>query len=93
MTSNTTISSCTVLPLSVVVPWAGERVNVVTPPNRSIKCSRTAAYFSAPGASEGPVQKRSIPNKKSSATVTTAESSSDPRQPRRFEKKKNMSLP
>jgi hypothetical protein len=37
-----------------------------------------------------PVQKRSIPNMKSSATVTTAESSSDPRQPRRFEKKKNI---
>jgi hypothetical protein len=33
-----------------------------------------------------------MPEKKSSATVTVAESSSDPRQPRRFEKKKNMSL-
>jgi hypothetical protein len=48
MTSNTTISSCTVLPLSVVVSWAGDRVNAVTPPNRSIKCSRTAVYFSGP---------------------------------------------
>jgi hypothetical protein len=37
-----------------------------------------------------PVQKRSIPNTKSSATVTAAESSSDPRQPSRFEKKKNI---
>jgi hypothetical protein len=34
-----------------------------------------------------PVQKRSIPNMKTSATVTAAESISDPRQPRRFEKK------
>jgi hypothetical protein len=36
------------------------------------------------------VQKWSVPNMKSRATVTTADSSSDPRQPRRFEKKKNM---
>jgi hypothetical protein len=35
-------------------------------------------------------QPRSIPNMKSSATVTAAEISNDPRQPNRFEKKKNM---
>jgi hypothetical protein len=35
-------------------------------------------------------QKRSIPKMKSSAIVTTAESTSDPRQPRRFEKEKKM---
>ena len=37
-----------------------------------------------------PVQKRSSPNMKSSATVTRAEISSEPKQPRRLEKKKNM---
>jgi hypothetical protein len=31
-----------------------------------------------------------MPNKKSSAIVTHADSSSDPRQPNRFEKKKNI---
>jgi hypothetical protein len=45
---------------------------------------------SRPGIDDFPIQKRSIPNMKSSATVTTADSSSDPRQPRRFEKKKNI---
>jgi hypothetical protein len=35
-------------------------------------------------------QNRSLPNRKSSATVTAAEISNDPRQPSRFEKKKNM---
>jgi hypothetical protein len=39
------------------------------------------------------IQNRSIPNTKSSATVTAAERSSDPRQPSRFEKKKNMNFP
>jgi len=38
-------------------------------------------------------QKRSIPKMKSSAIVTTAESTSDPRQPRRFEKEKKYVLP
>ena len=106
MTSNTTISSCTGLPPSVVVPWAGERVNAVNPPKRSVKCWRTSAYFSAPN--DWPLlswrgrsistrciaitvaQNRSIPNMKSSATVTAAEISNDPMQPNRFEKKKNM---
>ena len=36
-------------------------------------------------------QNRSIPNMKSNATVTAPDSSNDPRQPNRFEKKKNMS--
>jgi hypothetical protein len=36
------------------------------------------------------LQNRSIPNMTSSPTVTAAERSSDPRQPSRFEKKKNM---
>jgi len=35
-------------------------------------------------------QNRNIPNRKRSATVTAAETSTDPRQPIRFEKKKNM---
>jgi hypothetical protein len=35
-------------------------------------------------------QKRSNPNIISSATVTAAEINTDPKQPRRFEKKKNM---
>jgi hypothetical protein len=48
MTSNTTMSSCTVLPPSVVVPCAGDRVKAVIPPNRSVKFRRIAAYFSAP---------------------------------------------
>src|SRR5450631_1966473 len=39
------------------------------------------------------IQNRSIPNTKSSATVTAADRSSDPRQPSRFEKKKNMIFP
>jgi hypothetical protein len=39
------------------------------------------------------IQNRSIPNTKSSATVTAADRSSDPRQPSRFEKKKNMFFP
>ena len=38
-------------------------------------------------------QNRSIPNRKSNATVTAADSSNDPRQPNRFEKKKNTILP
>src|SRR3954454_21494621 len=46
MTSNTTISSCTCLPFSIAVPWAGERVNAVNPPKRSVKFCRTSAYFS-----------------------------------------------
>jgi hypothetical protein len=37
-------------------------------------------------------QNRSIPNKKSNATVTRPDSSIDPRQPNRFEKKKNIRL-
>jgi hypothetical protein len=36
-------------------------------------------------------QKRSNPNINSGATVMTAEISNDPKQPRRFEKKKNIS--
>ena len=35
-------------------------------------------------------QNRSIPNMKSNATVTAPDSSNDPRQPNRFEKKKNI---
>jgi hypothetical protein len=38
-------------------------------------------------------QNRSIPNMKSSITVTAAEISNEPRQPNRFEKKKNMVRP
>lgn len=36
------------------------------------------------------LQNHSIPNMKSSATVMTAEISREPKQPRRFEKKKNI---
>src|ERR1700733_2362042 len=46
MTSKTIISSWTVFPPSDVVPWAGERLNAVSPPKRSIRCARTSAYFS-----------------------------------------------
>jgi hypothetical protein len=35
-------------------------------------------------------QKRNSPNMKSSATVTAADTNNDPRQPNRFEKKKNI---
>jgi hypothetical protein len=35
------------LPLSVVVPWAGERVSAVSPPKRSVKLCRTSGYLSA----------------------------------------------
>jgi hypothetical protein len=38
-------------------------------------------------------QNRSIPNMKSNATVTAPDSSNDPTQPNRFEKKKNTILP
>jgi hypothetical protein len=39
------------------------------------------------------LQNRSIPNMKSSATVMPADRSSDPRQPSRLEKKKNIIFP
>ncbi|WP_454647563.1 hypothetical protein [Bradyrhizobium liaoningense] len=41
----------------------------------------------------GEDQSRTIPNRKSSATVIRPEIRSDPRHPSRFEKKKNMPLP
>ena len=45
-TSNTMISSRTVLSPSRVVPWAGERVNAVTPPKRSVSFSRSPENLS-----------------------------------------------
>jgi hypothetical protein len=105
MTSNTTISSVHRHALSVVAPWAGEQVKAVSPPKRCVKCcgpprfsaSKLGRYchggaaVSQPNASQDPSrQNRSIRNIKSSATVTAAEISKDPRQPSRFEKKKNM---
>jgi hypothetical protein len=39
------------------------------------------------------LQNRSIPNMKSNATVMAADRSSDPRQPSRLEKKKNIIFP
>src|SRR5437016_5773515 len=47
MTSNTTISLRTVLAPSLIVPCAGDRVKAVSPPNRSVRLSRTAANCSA----------------------------------------------
>jgi hypothetical protein len=57
---------------------------------RSRKSRSMSFVMGLPQSVSVMTQKRSIPNMKSSATVTTAESSSDPRQPRRFEKKKNI---
>jgi hypothetical protein len=45
ITSKTMISSWTVFPPSDVVRWAGERLNAVSPPKSSVRCSRTATYF------------------------------------------------
>jgi hypothetical protein len=43
-------------------------------------------------ASQIQLQYLKIPKRKSNPTVTAAESSNDPRQPKRLEKKKNMML-
>lgn len=103
------ISSRTVLSPSTVVPWAGERgerrqsaealgqslpergkrLGIERPPFVVVQGKKYLEqvhwrHF---------LQNRSIPNMKSSATVMRAEISREPKQPRRFEKKKNISGP
>lgn len=103
------ISSRTVLSPSSVVPWAGERgerrqsaealgqslpergkrLGIERPPFVVVQAKKYLEqvhwrHF---------LQNRSIPNMKSSATVMRAEISREPKEPRRFEKKKNMPGP
>lgn len=73
-------------------------MNAVNPPKRSVSISRSPERFSESNGRPSLsfrggdifLQNRSIPNMKSSATVMMTEISREPKQPRRFEKKKNM---
>jgi hypothetical protein len=93
------------LPFSVVVAWAAEGVNAVSPPKRSVDAGGLRRIFRLrtvrrschegaevipPDASWTRRSKTQNSEHEKKQPVTAAEISKDPRQPSRFEKKKNM---